>query len=48
LQPPGIPEDDAMAMIVNGFIEPFAKELPMERAVELDRLMHLRMEGSVG
>jgi len=35
-------------MIVNGFIEPFVKELPMEYAVELNRLIELEMEGSVG
>jgi Fe-S cluster assembly protein SufB len=44
----GIPEDEAMAMIVRGFIEPIAKELPMEYAVELNRLIELEMEGSVG
>ena len=48
LQPRGIPEEEAMAMIVNGFIEPFTKELPMEYAVELNRLIQLQMEGSVG
>jgi len=48
LQSRGIPEADAMAMIVNGFIEPFTKELPMEYAVELNRLIQLQMEGSVG
>lgn len=44
----GISETDAIAMIVNGFFEPFAKELPMEYAVELNRLIKLEMEGSVG
>jgi Fe-S cluster assembly protein SufB len=48
LQSRGIPEEEAMAMIVNGFIEPFTKELPMEYAVELNRLIQLQMEGSVG
>jgi Fe-S cluster assembly protein SufB len=48
LQSRGIAEQDAMAMIVNGFIEPFTKELPMEYAVELNRLIQLQMEGSVG
>src|ERR1700737_3443069 len=48
LQARGIPEEEAMAMIVNGFIEPFTKELPMEYAVELNRLIQLQMEGSVG
>ena len=37
-----------MAMIVAGFIEPIVKELPMEYAVELNRLIELQMEGSVG
>jgi Fe-S cluster assembly protein SufB len=44
----GIPEDHAMAMIVSGFIEPITKELPLEYAVELNRLIQLEMEGSVG
>ena len=44
----GISEEDAMAMIVRGFIEPIAKELPMEYALELNRLIELQMEGSVG
>lgn len=44
----GIAEDEAMAMIVRGFIEPIAKELPLEYAVELNRLIELEMEGSVG
>lgn len=44
----GIPEDKATEMIVMGFIEPFAKELPMEYAVELNQLIKLEMEGSVG
>jgi Fe-S cluster assembly protein SufB len=44
----GIPEDEASAMIVRGFIEPIAKELPLEYAVELNRLIELEMEGSVG
>jgi len=44
----GIPEDEAMAMIVRGFIEPIARELPLEYAVELNRLIELEMEGSVG
>ena len=41
-------EDEASAMIVNGFIEPLVKELPMEYAVEMNRLIQLQMEGSVG
>ena len=48
LQSRGIPEEEAMAMIVNGFIEPVTKELPMEYAVELNRLIELQMEGSIG
>ncbi len=44
----GISEDDARLLIVNGFIEPFTKELPMEYAVELNRLIELEMTGSVG
>jgi Fe-S cluster assembly protein SufB len=44
----GMTEDEAMAMIVRGFIEPIAKELPMEYALELNRLIELQMEGSVG
>jgi Fe-S cluster assembly protein SufB len=44
----GMTEDEAMAMIVRGFVEPIAKELPMEYALELNRLIELQMEGSVG
>jgi Fe-S cluster assembly protein SufB len=44
----GIPQAEAETMIVNGFIEPFTKELPLEYAVELNRLIALEMEGSVG
>lgn len=44
----GIPEDEANAMIVNGFIEPLVKELPMEYAIEMNRLIQLQMEGSIG
>ncbi|GAB3554921.1 Fe-S cluster assembly protein SufB [Arthrobacter tumbae] len=44
----GMPEDEAMAMIVRGFIEPIARELPMEYALELNRLIELQMEGAVG
>jgi Fe-S cluster assembly protein SufB len=44
----GIDEREAMAMVVRGFIEPIAKELPMEYALELNRLIELQMEGSVG
>jgi Fe-S cluster assembly protein SufB len=48
LQQRGISADQAMAMIINGFIEPITKELPLEYAVELNRLIELEMEGSVG
>src|SRR5919107_400236 len=44
----GLTEDEAAAMIVRGFIEPIAKELPMEYALELNRLIELQMEGAVG
>ena len=44
----GMKETEAMAMIVRGFIEPIARELPMEYALELNRLIELQMEGSVG
>ena len=44
----GIPGEEAAAMIVSGFIEPVVKELPMEYAVEMNRLIQLQMEGSVG
>ena len=44
----GMDEAEAMALIVRGFIEPIAKELPLEYAVELNRLIELEMEGSVG
>jgi Fe-S cluster assembly protein SufB len=44
----GFTEDEAAAMIVNGFIEPVTKELPMEYAVELNRLIQLEMVGSIG
>ena len=44
----GLTEDDARLLIVNGFMEPFTKELPLEYAVELNRLIELEMEGSIG
>ncbi|MDN4479382.1 Fe-S cluster assembly protein SufB [Demequina sp. EGI L300058] len=44
----GMTETEAMAMIVRGFVEPIARELPMEYALELNRLIELQMEGSVG
>src|SRR6195952_2086283 len=48
LQPHGIREEEAGKLIVNGFIEPIVKELPMEYAVEMNRLIELQMEGSIG
>ena len=44
----GLSEDEASTMIVNGFLDPLVKQLPMEYAVELNRLIELEMEGSVG
>ena len=44
----GLPEHEAEAMVVNGFLEPVLKEVPMEYAVEMNRLVGLEMEGSVG
>ncbi|HJE61177.1 MAG TPA: Fe-S cluster assembly protein SufB [Nocardiopsis listeri] len=44
----GMGEEEAMAMVVRGFVEPIARELPMEYALELNRLIELQMEGSVG
>ena len=41
-------EEEATEMIVMGFIEPFTKELPMEYAVEMNRLIKFEMEGSIG
>ena len=48
LQSRGLNEAEAAAMIVAGFVEPITKELPLEYAVELNRLIQLQMEGSVG
>lgn len=48
LQSRGLSEDEARLLIVNGFMEPFTKELPLEYAVELNRLIQLEMEGSIG
>ncbi|MEP0813098.1 MAG: Fe-S cluster assembly protein SufB [bacterium] len=48
LQSRGLDEDTALAMIINGFLEPVTKELPLEYAVEMNRLIALEMEGSVG
>ena len=44
----GLSEDDARALIVGGFAEPIAKELPLEYAVEMNNLIHLEMKGSIG
>jgi len=44
----GIKEEEALAMIIRGFIDPIVKELPMEYALEMNRLIQLQMEGSVG
>jgi len=44
----GLPEIEAAKMIVNGFVQPIVKELPMEYAVELNRLIDLQMEGAIG
>ena len=44
----GLTEVEASAMIVSGFVEPITKELPLEYAVEMNRLIQLQMEGSVG
>lgn len=48
LQAHGLSESEAQAMLVNGFMEPIVKELPMEYAVEMNRLTELQMEGSIG
>lgn len=48
LQSRGIPEEHAMQMIVNGFMEPLVKELPLEYASEMNKLIELDMEGSLG
>ena len=44
----GLSEDEANAMVVNGFLEPLVKELPMEYAIELNRLIQIQLEGSIG
>jgi len=44
----GLPKEEAIAMIISGFIEPITRELPLEYAVEMNRLIQLEMEGSVG
>jgi Fe-S cluster assembly protein SufB len=44
----GLTEDEATSMVVSGFIEPLVKELPMEYAIEMNRLIQLQMEGSIG
>jgi Fe-S cluster assembly protein SufB len=44
----GLSQEAATTMVVSGFIEPLVKELPMEYAVEMNRLIQLQMEGSIG
>jgi Fe-S cluster assembly protein SufB len=44
----GIDAEEALSMVVQGFIEPIVKELPLEYAVEMNRLISMEMEGSVG
>ena len=44
----GLTEEEATTMVVSGFIEPLVKELPMEYAIEMNRLIQLQMEGSIG
>ena len=44
----GIDEDEARAMIVRGFVEPIAKELPLEYAVEMNNLVNMELEGTMG
>ncbi|MCK4901048.1 MAG: Fe-S cluster assembly protein SufB [Anaerolineales bacterium] len=44
----GLSEEEAISMVVSGFIEPLVKELPMEYAIEMNRLIQLQMEGSIG
>ena len=44
----GMSEEQAITMVVSGFIEPLVRELPMEYAVEMNRLIQLQMEGSIG
>jgi Fe-S cluster assembly protein SufB len=48
LQSRGLSEEEATGLVVSGFIEPLVKELPMEYAVEMNRLIQLQMEGSIG
>lgn len=48
LQSRGLSEEEALGMIVNGFIEPIVRELPLEYAVEMNRLIEMEMEGSIG
>jgi len=44
----GLGEEEATSMVVSGFIEPLVRELPMEYAIEMNRLIQLQMEGSIG
>ena len=44
----GLTDDQAKAMIIRGFVEPISKELPLEYAVELNRLIEIELEGTIG
>jgi Fe-S cluster assembly protein SufB len=44
----GLNKDESTSMVVSGFIEPLVKELPMEYAIEMNRLIQFEMEGSIG
>ena len=44
----GLSESEALTLVVLGFIEPFAKELPLDYAIELNKLIKLEMEGAIG
>jgi Fe-S cluster assembly protein SufB len=44
----GLSQIEASAMVVSGFVEPIVKELPLEYAIEMNRLIQIQMEGSVG
>jgi Fe-S cluster assembly protein SufB len=44
----GLTESEALTLVVLGFIEPFAKELPLDYAIELNKLIKLEMEGAIG
>lgn len=44
----GLTDDEARAMIIRGFVEPISKELPLEYAVELNKLIEIELEGTIG